>query len=172
MPQSRYGAGNAPYERRVAVIRWVMIGLGTLFLLLIAFIVGLAIAPVGVREAFRDIFIIILGFFMLVSTVLTVGVLLALFYVMNRLEKLARGNVIPKLDEAMVKMNDVLDSTRTIAGSARETATTVSGSTSFVTERVVSPIIRLSSLMVGVRAAATSLARRDAPERIEQELGR
>lgn len=153
------------------MIRWVMIGLGVLFLVLVGFIVGLALAPVGVREAFRDIFIIILGFFTLVSTILTIGVLLALFYVMNRLEKLASGNVLPKLDEAMVKMNDVLDSTRTIAGSARETASNVSGSTSFVTERVVSPVIRLSSLMIGVRAAATSLARRDAPERLKQELG-
>jgi hypothetical protein len=153
------------------VLRWVLIGLGVLFALLVAMIVGLAIAPAEVREAFRDIFIIILGFFMLVSTILTVAVLLGLFYVLNRLEKLASGNVLPKLDEAMVKMNDVLDSTRTIAGSARETANTVSGSTSFVTERVVSPVIRLSSLFIGVRAAATSLARRDAPERMKQELG-
>lgn len=153
------------------MLRWVFIGLGVIFAAIVAFIVFLALAPVGVREAFRDIFIIILGMFMLISTVLTVGVLLALFYVMNRLEKLASGNVLPKLDEAMVKMNDVLDSTRTIAGSARETVSNVSGSTSFVTERVVSPVIRLSSLFIGVRAAATSLARRDAPERMEQELG-
>jgi hypothetical protein len=158
-------------ERRVAVIRWVLIGMGVLFALLVAFIVGLALAPVGIREAFRDIFIIILGFFMLVSTVLTVAVLLGLLFVMNRLEKLASGNVLPKLDEAMVKVNDVLENTRTIAGSARDTATTVSGSTSFVTERVVSPVIRLSSLFIGVRAAASSLARRDAPEQMKQELG-
>jgi hypothetical protein len=152
------------------VLKWVGIGLGVISALLIAFIVFLYLAPVGVREAIRDIFIIILGVFTLISTILTVAVLLGVFYTMNRIEQLARGNVLPKLDEAMLKMNDVLDSTRTIAGSARDSVSTVSGSTSFVAERVVSPIIRVSSLVMGVRAAATSLARRDAPERIQQEL--
>lgn len=153
------------------MLRWIMIGLGALLALLIAFIVLLAIAPPATRETFRDIFIIILGFFMLVGTVLTVAVLLGVLFVMNRLEKLAQGNVLPKVDEAMVKVNDVLESTRTIASNARDTTSNVTGSTTFVTERVVSPIIRVSSLFMGVRAAATSLARRDAPERIEQELG-
>lgn len=153
------------------MLRWIMVGLGVLFALLIAFIVLLAIAPPATRETFRDIFIIILGFFMLVSTILTVAVLLGVLFVMNRLENLAKGNVLPKVDEAMVKVNSVLEDTRTIAGNARETASNVTGSTTFVTERVVSPIIRVSSLFMGVRAAATSLARRDAPERMEQELG-
>ena len=152
------------------MLRWVFIGLGVIFAAIIAFIVFLALAPVGVREAFRDIFIIILGIFMLISTVLTVGVLLALFYVMNRIDRLAKGSVIPKIDQATTKLNEVLDSTRTIADTARDTATNVSGSTAFVTERVVSPIIRLSSLVIGVRAAATSLARRDAADRIDQEI--
>lgn len=152
------------------MLKWVGIGLGVIFTLLVAFIVFLYLAPVGVREAIRDIFIIILGVFTLISTVLMVAVLFGLLYTMNRLEVLAKGNVIPKLDEAMLKMNDVLESTRVIAGNARESASTVSGSTTFVAERVVSPIIRVSSLFTGVRAAATSLARRGAPERMEQEL--
>lgn len=150
--------------------KWVGIAIGTVIVLMIAFVVGMYLAPVGVREATRDIFIIILGLFQLVVVVLLTVVLFALIYAIRQINKVASGSVIPKLDEAMVKMNDVLDSTRTIAGSARETATNVSGSTSFVTERVVSPFIRISSLLIGVRAAATSLARRDAPERLKQEL--
>lgn len=152
--------------------RWVAIAFGTLVVLLIAFVVGMYLAPAEVREATRDIFIIILGLFQLITAVLLAALLFALIYAVNQINKVASGSVIPKLDEAMVKMNDVLDSTRTIAGNARETASNVSGSTSFVTERVVSPIIRVSSLFTGVRAAATSLARRDASERIEQELQR
>lgn len=149
------------------MLRWIGIGLGVLTLLLIAFVVGLFLAPVGVREAIRDIFVIILGFFMLVSTVLTIAVLLGVLFTMNRLEQVARGNVVPKLDEAMLKLNDVLESTRTLAASARDTASNAAGTTQFVSERVVSPFIRVSSLITGVRAAATSLARRDAPQRLD-----
>jgi len=151
------------------VFRWIGIGLGVLLLLLIAAIVGLFLAPPGVREAIRDIFIIVLGFFTLISTVLSIAVIFALLYVMNRVDKLARGSVLPKLDEAMAKMNEVLESTKTLAGNAKDTAGTVAGTTNFVAERVVSPIIRVSSLVTGVAAAATTLARRDAPQRFDSE---
>lgn len=151
------------------MFRWIGIGLGVLLLLLIAAIVGLFLAPPGVREAIRDIFIIILGFFTLISTVLSIAVIFALLYVMNRVDKLARGTVLPRLDEAMAKMNEVLESTKTLAGNAKDTAGTVAGTTNFVAERVVSPFIRVSSLVTGVAAAATTLARRDAPQRFDSE---
>lgn len=151
------------------MFRWIGIGLGVLLLLLIAAIIGLFLAPPGVREAIRDIFIIVLGFFTLISTVLSIAVIFALLYVMNRVDKLARGSVLPKLDEAMAKMNEVLESTKSLAGNAKDTAGTVAGTTSFVAERVVSPFIRVSSLVTGVAAAATTLARRDAPQRFDSE---
>lgn len=151
------------------MLRWIGIGLGVLLLLLIAAVVGLYLAPVGVREATRDIFIIILGFFTLASTILTIAVLVGLLYVLNRLDRLARLSLMPKLDELSVKLNDVLDSTRTLAANAKDTAGTVVGTTGFVSERVVSPLIRVSSLVTGVAAAATTFARRDAPERFSSE---
>lgn len=151
------------------MFKWIGIGLGVLLLLLIASVVGLFLAPAGVREAIRDIFVIIIGLFMLVSTFLTIAVLLGVLFTMSRIEKLARGNVLPKLDEAMLKMNDLLESTKALAASARETAGNAVGTTQFVSERVVSPLIRISSLVTGVRAAATSLARRDATERFDLE---
>ncbi|MCX7790703.1 MAG: hypothetical protein N2378_08690 [Chloroflexaceae bacterium] len=151
------------------MLRWIGIGLGVLLLLLIAAVVGLYLAPVGVREATRDIFIIILGFFTLVSTILTIAIFFGLLYVLNRLDRLARLSLMPKLDELSVKLNDVLDSTRTLAANAKDTAGTVVGTTGFVSERVVSPIIRVSSLVTGVAAAATTFARRDAPERFNSE---
>ncbi|MGQ9925691.1 MAG: hypothetical protein ACUVS4_02355 [Chloroflexaceae bacterium] len=151
------------------MLRWIGIGLGVLLLLLIAAIVGLYLAPVGVREATRDIFIIILGFFTLASTILTIAILFGLFYVLNRLDRLARLSLMPRLDELSLKLNDVLDSTRTLAANAKDTAGTVVGTTGFVSERVVSPIIRVSSLVTGVATAATTFARRDAPERFSGE---
>jgi hypothetical protein len=152
------------------VWKWVATAIGIAVFLMIAFVVGMYLAPVSVREATRDIFIIVLGLFQMLTVVLLTVLLFAVLYAVNQINKVASGSVLPKIDEAMLKMNDVLDSTRTIAGSARDTVSNVSGSTTFVTERVVSPIIRLSSLFIGVRAAATSLARRDAPARMEREL--
>jgi hydrogenase/urease accessory protein HupE len=149
------------------VFKWIGIGLGVITLLLIGFIVALAIAPVPLREAFRDIFIIILGFFMLISTVLTVAVLMGILYTFNRIERLARGNVIPKVDDAMLKLNDILETTRGMTTNVSEAASTATTSTTFVAERVVSPIIRISSLVTGVRAAATTLARRDAANQLD-----
>jgi hypothetical protein len=151
------------------VFKWIGIGLGVLALLLIASVVGLFLAPVGVREAIRDIFVIIIGLFMLISTIMTIALLLGLLFAVSRIERMARGNVLPKIDEAMLKLNDVLDNTRGLTTSARETASNLVGSTQFVTERVVSPFIRVSSLVTGVRAAATSLARRDAEQRLDLE---
>ncbi|MFV9503017.1 MAG: hypothetical protein AB4911_00480 [Oscillochloridaceae bacterium umkhey_bin13] len=152
------------------MVKWIGISLGLIALLIIGFIVALAMAPVGVREAFRDIFIIILGFFLLITSVLTTAVLLGVLYTFRRIEQVARGNVIPKVDEAMVKLNEVLENTRVIANNARESTNTVTGSTTFVAERVVSPVIRLASLATGVRAAATSLARRDLHSEADQHL--
>lgn len=150
--------------------KWIGIALGLIALLIIAFIVALAMAPVSVREAFRDIFIIVLGFFLLITSVLTTAVLLGLLYTFRRIEQVAKGNVIPKVDEAMVKLNEVLENTRIIANNARESTTTVTSSTTFVAERVVSPVIRLASLATGVKAAATSLARRDLHNEADQHL--
>lgn len=151
------------------MFKWIGIGLGVITLVMVGAIVGLFFAPPGVREAIRDIFVIITGFFFLVSVVMLIAVMLGLLYTMNRIEKLAGTNVLPKLDEAMLKMNEVLESTKTLAASAKDTASNAAGTTQFVSERVVSPIIRVSSLFTGVRAAATSLARRDAPERFDVE---
>jgi hypothetical protein len=156
-------------QAEAAVFKWIGIGLGVLALLLIGSVVGLFLAPVGVREAIRDIFVIIIGLFMLISTILTIALLLGLLFAISRIERLARGNVLPKIDEAMLKLNDVLDNTRSLSTSARETVSNAAGTTQFVTERVVSPFIRVSSLVTGVRAAATSLARRDVDQRLDME---
>ncbi|WP_129671937.1 hypothetical protein [Candidatus Chloroploca sp. Khr17] len=152
------------------MLKWVGIGFGIILLALIALIVGLALAPVEIRQAFRDIFIVLLGLFTLVGVILMIAVLLGLFYILNRIDRLARGTLVPKVDESIVKLNEVLDSTRTLANNVRDSSATVTGSTTFVAERVVSPVIRIASLATGVRAAATTLARRGAPESIAEQM--
>ena len=62
--------------------------------------------------------------------------------------------------ELRAKLDGVVEHTQTIAGNFKDTTTTVSSTTSYVAERVVSPVIRVSGLLIGVRAAASFLARR------------
>lgn len=149
------------------MFKWVGIVLGTLVVLLIAFVVGMALAPQGFREGSRDIFIMIIAVFQLISSIVLIALLVALIYVINQLNKLASTNIIPKVDDAMLKINDVLETTRGLANNVSDAASTATTSTTFVAERVVSPIIRISSLVTGVRAAATTLARRDVRNQLD-----
>ncbi len=148
------------------MLKWVGIGVGTLTALLIAFVVGAAFAPAEFRAGTRDIFIVVVSVFQLISAILMVAILFAVLFAINQLNKLAKNNVLPKVDDAMTKLNEVLDSTRSLAGNVRDSASTATQTTTFMAERVVTPIIRISSLVTGVRAAATTLARRDVPEQL------
>lgn len=149
------------------MFRWIAIGVGLLVAALVGFIVAAILLGPEFRGAWRDVFIVILSALQLIGAMLTIALLIAILWVVNQINQAARVNVLPKIDEAMVKMNDVLDSTRTLANNVRDSAGTATSTTTFVAERVVSPIIRISSLVTGVRTAATTLARRDAPEQGE-----
>lgn len=149
------------------MFRWIGIGVGLLVAALVGFIVAAILLGPEFRGAWRDVFIVILAALQLIGAMLTIALLIAILWVVNQINQAARVNVLPKIDEAMVKMNDVLDSTRTLANNVRDSAGTATSTTTFVAERVVSPIIRISSLVTGVRTAATTLARRDAPEQRE-----
>lgn len=149
------------------MFRWVAIGVGLITAGLLGFIIAAIFLGPDFRAAWRDVFIVILATLQLIGAVLTIALLIAVLYVVNQLNKVARTSVLPRIDETMVKVNEVLDSTRSLAGSVQQTATSAANTTGFVTERVVSPIIRISSLVTGVRAAATTLARRDAADKIE-----
>ncbi|WP_129632486.1 hypothetical protein [Candidatus Oscillochloris fontis] len=146
------------------MLKWVGIGVGTLTALLLAFVVGAAFAPAEFRAGTRDIVIVVVSVFQLISAILMVAILFAVLFAINQLNKLAKNNVLPKVDDAMIKLNEVLDSTRSLTNNVRDSASTATQTTAFMAERVVTPIIRISSLVTGVRAAATTLARRDAPE--------
>jgi len=101
-----------------------------------------------------------LAVFQIIGSILTVALLLALLYSMVALEKLATQTVLPKVDLLTAKLDEVIEQTQAIAGNVKDTTTTVSTTTSYIADRVVSPVIRVSSLLTGVRAAASFLARR------------
>jgi hypothetical protein len=144
------------------VFRWIAIGVGFITLLLVGYIVAAFIFP-DFRVAMRDIFVTILAVLQLISAFLTVALLLAVLFAVNQINKLAKGSVMPKIDQLTGKLDEVLENTRAITTNVRDSASTATNTTVFVAERVASPVIRLASLVTGVRAAATALARRDEP---------
>lgn len=141
------------------MIRWIVIGLIMVVMLAVAYILAAVLSP-AFRSIARDIAIVILAVFQMVSTILTIALLIAILYAVNVIRKLSRDNVLPKVEVISVKVNEVLDKTSAITGDVRKSTGTVSTTTAFVAERIVSPIIRVSSLITGVRTAASTLARR------------
>lgn len=139
--------------------KWIGIGIAIVVLIAVAFIVAAAIFPTF-RVVSRDIAIVILAVFQMIISILGIVLLIAILYAINLLQKLTRDSVIPKIDVAVTKANEILDNTRTVTGNIRDSASTATNTTVFVAERVASPIIRASSLVAGVRAAAITLARR------------
>ncbi len=78
------------------MLKWVGIGVGTLTVLLIAFIVGSAFAPVGFREGTRDIFIAVVSIFQLISAILMIAILFAILYAVNQINKIRQDQRDPQ----------------------------------------------------------------------------
>jgi hypothetical protein len=135
--------------------RWLTIGLVVIGLIVVAFIAAAAIFP-GFRVAARDISIIIMMVVQTISAVIGIIILLAIWYAIRALRQVSTTTIVPKLD-------DILENTRTLTSSAQDTVNTARTTTTFVAERVASPLIRMSGAVAGVVAAARALARRDAP---------
>jgi hypothetical protein len=139
--------------------KWIGIGLAILAIITIGFIVAGYIFPDWAKTT-RDIAIVILAVFQLVSVILMIALLLALLFTVFYIRRLARDTVLPEIRELRAKLDGVIEHTQTIAGNVKDTTATVTTTTSYMAERVVSPIIRVSGLLIGVRTAATFLARR------------
>ncbi len=139
--------------------RWIGIGLAVITVLVVGFIVAAAIFP-GFRETSRDIAIIILAVFQMIGAILTIALLLAILYAVQAINRLAQDTVIPKIDTLTSKLDQVIESTKAITGNVQDTASAVSTTTVYVAEQVVSPVIRASGALAGVKAAARYLAQR------------
>ena len=147
------------------MVKWIITGVVVVTLILIGFIVAAVVFPTF-RVVSRDIAITLLAVLQMLGAILTVALLFAVLYAVNAVNKLARDTVVPKIDTVTNKVNELLDTTRTIAGNVRDASSTATSTTTYVAERVVSPVIRVSGLIAGVRAAATTLARRSSEPRI------
>jgi hypothetical protein len=139
--------------------KWIGIGLAVIALITIAFIVAAYIFP-DFRVATRDIAIVILAVFQMIGAILTAALLIGLLYAVLAIQRLTNNTIVPKIDMLTNKLDGVIDSTRAITTNIKDTTSTVGTTTTYVAEQVVSPVIRVSGLLAGVRAAATFLARR------------
>ena len=131
--------------------KWLIIG-GVVFAVLI---IGL-IVLISVSDAWataRDVSVVILAIFQMISTLLMIALLAVLIYAVMALKSLASETVVPK-------MSQTLDQVRDTAATAKNTST-------YVAQGVVTPLIKISSVAAGVRAAAVALARRNPPKHFE-----
>jgi hypothetical protein len=145
-----------------SLIKWLKIGAVILAILCLAYVVLAFIFP-DIREALRDIAIVVLALFQMVAVVLALALLITILYTVKYIHQVTQDTIIPEIKKTNTKLDEVLESTHAIVGNVRESSDTVATTTVFTAERVVSPIIRVSGLVAGVRAAAGALARRDAP---------
>lgn len=136
--------------------RYLTIGLAIVGIIVVAFLLGAALYE-PFRIASRDIAIIILAVMATISTIILTIILLAILYAVRGINALSKNTIVPKL-------NEVLETTRNIANTAQETAVTAKSTTTFVAQRVASPLIKISGAVAGVSAAARVLARRSAPQ--------
>lgn len=114
----------------------IVIGVGLVALAAIVVLIYFLQHPT--LAEWRDITLIALGFFLMLFAILLVGVAAALLGLIN---------------VARTLLPDLLNK-------ASSTAETVRGTTGFVSERVVSPVIKVSAAAAGARAAAQSFVRR------------
>lgn len=139
--------------------KWIGIGLAVIALITIAFIVAAYLYP-GFREATRDIAIVVLAVFQMIGALLTAALLFAVMYVVFAIRRITNDTIVPKIDLLTAKLDGVMDNTHAITSNIKDTTASVGTTTSYVAEQVVSPVIRVSGLLAGVRAAAGFLARR------------
>lgn len=142
--------------------KWLIIGLVALATIGILFIVLASMYP-GFREISRDIAVIILALFQLISSIVLVALLIVALYAVRLIRDTAQTSVLPRVDALTAKLDQVIENTSAITGDAKTTAASVSSTTSYVTEQLVGPIVRVSGLFAGIRAAASYLVRRNPP---------
>ena len=98
--------------------KWIGIGLAVLGIITIGFIVAGYIFPDWAKNT-RDIAIVILAVFQLISVILMIALLLALMFTVFYIRRLARDTVIPEIRELRAKLDGVIEHTQAIAGTCQ-----------------------------------------------------
>ncbi len=133
--------------------KWIFIGVGGLVLVLILVVGLITYFDAWLTAAYVSI--VILAIFEVFSVLLLIALLAALIGAVFAIRDLANNTVVPKVSQT-------LDQVKDSAAAAKNT-------TAYVAEGVVSPLIKISSIAAGVRAAAVALARRNKPTGYEPE---
>ena len=133
--------------------KWIFIGVGGLVLVLILVVGLITYFDAWMTAAYVSI--VILAIFEVFSVLLLIALLAALIGAVFAIRDLANNTVVPKVSQT-------LDQVKDSAAAAKNT-------TAYVAEGVVSPLIKISSIAAGVRAAAVALARRNKPTGYEPE---
>lgn len=131
--------------------KWLIIG-GVIFAVLIISLIVL-ISVANAWDTARDVSVVILAIFQMISTLLMIGLLAVLIYAVMALRTIASETVLPKVSQTLDQVKD--------------TAAATKNTTTYVAQGVVTPLIKLSSVAAGVKAAAVALARRQPPDRFE-----
>ena len=139
--------------------KWIGIGLAVIALITSAFIVAAYLYP-DFRGATRDIAVVILAVFQMIGAILTAALLIAILYAVFAIQRLTSNTIVPKIDLLTNKIDGLMDNAHAITANVKDTTSAVGTTTGYVAEQVVSPVIRVSGVLAGVRAAATFLARR------------
>lgn len=128
---------------------------GAVVFLLVAIGLPILLISQGWLDEARDLAIIVVAVFHLISVTLMIVLLGALVVMVNELRNVAKDKISPKV-------SDVLENVKGITDNAKTTTTTAKQTASYVAEGVVSPVIKAASLLAGVKAGAKALARRQA----------
>lgn len=142
--------------------RWIGIGVGIILAIVAAFIIAASLFP-DFRVASRDIAIALIAVFQLIIALLTIVILLVLLYAIKFTRTTITETLVPRLDAIMEQLNQILNDTKAAANTVKDSAVQVSTATTFVSDHVVAPVIRVAGLMAGVQAAVKSLVRRSDP---------
>lgn len=143
--------------------KWIGVAVAILVLLFVGYIAAAAYFP-DFRVISRDIAIFLLALTGLFAMIIMVAILAAILYAVTALRKTMQQQVIPQIAALNVKLDRVVDDAMVVSNNAKDTVASVSTSTIYVAEQVVTPVIRARSLFAGIRAAVMYVARRQAPE--------
>src|SRR3954467_7497951 len=118
-------------QRSSALGKWIGIGLAVVVIITLAFIVAGYLFPEWLSIT-RDIAIVILAVFQMISVILMIVLLLAVLYAVSYIRQLTRDTLIPKIDMLTTKLDNVIENTRSITGNVKDTTETVSTTTVYM----------------------------------------
>jgi uncharacterized membrane protein len=133
--------------------KWLIVGGVVSVLVIVGLIVLISINDAWQTAAYVSI--VILAIFEIFSVLLLIALLAILIYAVLAIRDLANNTVVPKVSQTLDQVKD--------------TAAATKNTTAYVAEGVVTPLIKISSIATGVRAAAVALARRNKATGYEPE---